>query len=101
VRWLLKWQAVEYDKRIWCGIVPLIGLQPGVIVLFTSYALARLALLASSFLMLLKNYDLQLLHLTPLLWDVCGRAVIGVPVLALLSVVSLREEPKPPGAYYF
>jgi hypothetical protein len=66
VRRLLGWQAMEYDKRIQCRTVLLADLRCGEIVLFTSYALAELVLLASSFfLMLLENYDLQLHLLTP------------------------------------
>jgi hypothetical protein len=51
--------------RVRCGTVPLTDLQWSEIVLFSSYALAGLALLTSSFfLMLLENYDLLLHHLT-------------------------------------
>jgi hypothetical protein len=56
---------MEYDGRVWCGTISLSDLQCGEIVLFSSYALAGLALPASSFLTLLENYDLQLHHMTP------------------------------------
>jgi hypothetical protein len=56
VRRLLGWQAEEYDGMIRHRTIPLIGLMPGEIVLFTSYTLARFVLPASSFLMLLENY---------------------------------------------
>jgi hypothetical protein len=65
VRRLLRWQAMEYDGWIWCGTIPLADQQRNEIVLFTSYILAGLVFLTSSFfLMLLENYDLQLHHLT-------------------------------------
>jgi hypothetical protein len=65
VRQLLGWQVSAYNRRIWRGIIPLISLQPGKIVLFTSNALAGHALPASFFfLMLLEKYGLQLHHLT-------------------------------------
>jgi hypothetical protein len=64
VRRLLRWQATEYDGRIWRRTIPLIDLQRGKILLFTSYVLAGLTLPASSFLMLLENYDLWLHHLS-------------------------------------
>jgi hypothetical protein len=57
VRRLLRWQAVEYDGRIQCGTISLIGLLPGEIVLFTSYTLARFMLPVSSFFLTLQgNY---------------------------------------------
>jgi hypothetical protein len=55
---------MEYDGRIWCRTIPLIDQQRGKILLFTSYVLAGLTLPASSFLMLLENYDLWLHHLS-------------------------------------
>jgi hypothetical protein len=65
VRQVLRWQATEYDGSIRRGTVSLTDIQPGETVLFTSYALARFTLLASSFFVtLLENYSLQLHHLT-------------------------------------
>jgi hypothetical protein len=65
VRQVLRWQATEYDGSIRRGTVSLTDIQPGETILFTSYALARFALLASSFFVtLLENYGLQLHHLT-------------------------------------
>jgi hypothetical protein len=65
VKRLLGWQPAEYDGRIRCGTIPLTDLQPGKIVLFTSYALAGFVLPVSSFFItLLENYGLQFHHLT-------------------------------------
>jgi hypothetical protein len=64
MRRLLGWQAREHDRRIQHRTVPLVGLHPSKIVLFTSYALAEFTLPSSSFfLTLLGNYDLQLHHM--------------------------------------
>jgi hypothetical protein len=49
VRRLLGWQVTYYNGGIRCRIVPLANLQRDKIMLFTSYILARLVLLASSF----------------------------------------------------
>jgi hypothetical protein len=66
VRKLLEWRSAEYDGRVQSRTVLLADLQRSKIVLFTSYALAELALPAYSFfLTLLENYGLQLDHLTP------------------------------------
>jgi hypothetical protein len=72
---LLGWQSVEYDGKVRGRTIPLTDLQHGGIALFSSYALARLVLLVSSFLMLLENYGLQLHHLTP-------HAITSVAILA-------------------
>jgi hypothetical protein len=63
---LLGWRAGEYDGRIHRGTIPLTDLQPGEMVLFTSYALVGFMLPVSSFfLTLLETYGLQHHHLTP------------------------------------
>jgi hypothetical protein len=81
------------------GTISLSSLQPSEFIFFTSYTLARLLLLASSFfLTLLENYDLQ--HLSPhslalvmIFVHFCkmyvGDAVIGTPVLPLPHDASL------------
>jgi hypothetical protein len=83
------------------GTISLSSLQPSEFIFFTSYTLARLLLLASSFfLTLLENYDLQLQHLSPhslalvmIFVHFCkmyvGDAVIGTPVLPLPHAASL------------
>jgi hypothetical protein len=56
VRRLLGWQAEEYDGRIRYETVPLAGLLPNKVVLFSSYTLAGFALPTTSFfLTLLEN----------------------------------------------
>jgi hypothetical protein len=86
---------------MWYGTISLSSLQPSEFIFFTSYTLARLLLLASSFfLTLLENYDLQLQHLSPhslalvmIFVHFCkmyvGDAVIGTPVLPLPHAASL------------
>jgi hypothetical protein len=83
------------------GTISLSSLQPSEFIFFTSYTLARLLLLASSFfLTLLENYDHQLQHLSPhslalvmIFVHFCkmyvGDAVIGTPVLPLPHAASL------------
>jgi hypothetical protein len=53
LRRLLGWQSPGYDGRVRCGAVPLGDLRSGEFIFFTSYALAGLMLLFSSFLLLL------------------------------------------------
>jgi hypothetical protein len=64
VRRLLGWQVGKFNVRMWCETLTLSGLQPSELV-FTSNALAGLALPVSSFLFtLLEFYGLQLQHLS-------------------------------------
>jgi hypothetical protein len=86
---------------MWYGTISLSSLQPSEFIFFTSYTLARLLLLASSFfLTLLENYDLQLQHLSPhslalvmIFVHFCkmyvGDAIVGTPVLPLPHAASL------------
>jgi hypothetical protein len=66
VRGLLGWSAPGLAGRIRAGVAPLGDLAAGEFVLFTSYISCGLALTISPFfLLLLKEFGLQLQHLTP------------------------------------
>jgi hypothetical protein len=66
VRDLLGWSAPGLAGRIRAGAVPLGNLAVGEFILFTSYISCGLALSISPFfLLLLKEFGLQLQHLTP------------------------------------
>jgi hypothetical protein len=104
---------MKYDRRIWCGTIPLTDLQRSEIVLFTSYALVEFTLLRSSFFrMLLENYDLQLHHLTlhalvlvVIFVHLCEMYVGVRPLVHILWLFfTLRGSGRSPnhlGAYYF
>jgi hypothetical protein len=62
----IGWQAPRYECKAWRGISPLTSLRPDEFMYFTTYTLAKLVLLFSSFFfMLLETYGLQLQHLMP------------------------------------
>jgi hypothetical protein len=96
-----------------CKSIPLNDLKPGEFVFFTSYALAGLAFLASSFLFtLLEYYDLQLQHISPhslalvAIFIHFGEMFICVwPSVHLFQhfhmLQSSRRSPTPLSAYYF
>jgi hypothetical protein len=66
VRCLLGWGTPAFARRIWAGTTPLGDLAAGEFVLFVLYLFCGLALLISSFfLLLLEEFGLQLQHLTP------------------------------------
>jgi hypothetical protein len=64
LRKAIGWQSPEYVLKMRCGMLSLAHL--GDFIYFSSYALAGLMqLLSSFFLMLLEHYGLQLQHLSP------------------------------------
>jgi hypothetical protein len=66
VRCLLGWTTPVFAGRIQAGTTSLGDLATGEFVLFVSYLSCRLALLISSFfLLVLEEFGLQLQHLTP------------------------------------
>jgi hypothetical protein len=66
VRRLLGWTTLEFSRKIRAGSSSLNDLVAGEFVLFNAYATCRLVPLVSSFfLLLLKEFGLQLQHLTP------------------------------------
>jgi len=66
VRRLLGWTSPELTGRIQAGSSPLGNLHPGEFVLFIAHMSIGLALLLSSFfVLLLESYGLQIQHLTP------------------------------------
>jgi len=66
VRRLLGWTSPKLAGRIRAGSSPLGDLRPGEFMLFIAHMSAGLALLLSSFfVLLLESYGLQLQHLTP------------------------------------
>jgi hypothetical protein len=66
VRGLLGWSVPGLAERIRAGATPLGDLAAGEFVLFTSYISCGLALPISPFFqLLLKEFELQLQHLTP------------------------------------
>jgi hypothetical protein len=109
VRRLLGWQTMKYDRRIRYGAIPLTNLQCGEIILFCLICVGR-ARAPGVFLLRHIVGELRSLASPPdaachrlggdlhqPLQDVRGCAVIGVPIPALLHVVSLWEESNPPG----
>jgi hypothetical protein len=85
---------VEYAGRIRCKTIPLAGLLPNEIVLFTSHAAGKLRFLASS-----SDTSCHRIggNLHPPLQDIRECAAVGASVSILLRAASLREELKPPG----
>jgi hypothetical protein len=64
LRKVIGWQYLGYDSKMRHGMLSLT--EPGDFIYFSSYTLARLVpLLSSFFLMLLEHYGLQLQHLSP------------------------------------
>jgi hypothetical protein len=64
LRKAIGWQSSGYDSKMWRGMLLLV--QLGDFVYFSTYALAGLvALFSSFFLMLSEHYGLQLQHMLP------------------------------------
>jgi hypothetical protein len=87
VRGLLRWSALGLAGRIRVGVAPLGDLAVGEFMLFVSYISCGLALpISPFFLLLLKEFGLQLQHLTP-------HSILQAAIFVHLCEMFLRVAP--------